>query len=96
MSLAPVPLGAPPRKTGSRGEIVTFRGRDSTCGPLNLASWGFSPGCLQWWATLHAEFVRRTVGTACSDASSHLLLLVDAMHAKRTPYMGLVRPFRAL
>ena len=76
--------GAFPRRTGSRRQIVTFRGRDSTCGPLSLSSWGFSPWCLQWWARLHAEFVLRTVGTACSNASSHSLLRIDAVRAKRT------------
>ena len=39
---APVPLGSLSRKTGSRGEIVTLRGRDSTGAALSLASWSFS------------------------------------------------------
>ena len=71
------PLGAPVPRL-HEGHLIRI------CGPPNLASWGFSPWRLRWWATLHAEFVRRTVGTACSNASSHLLLRVDAVRAKRT------------
>ena len=49
LQMAPVPLGSLPRKTGSRGEIVTFRGRDSTRTPRSPTPWSFSLWLSRQW-----------------------------------------------
>ena len=54
---APVPLGPLPRKTGSRGEIVTLPGRDSTA-PLSPTPWSLSPWLSRQRGILHENSSR--------------------------------------
>ena len=83
--LAPVPLGPLPRKTGSRGEIVTLPGRDSTA-PLSPTPWSLSPWLSRQRGILHENSSRWHCG---HHPSWVCLASLPAISDKRVPRWSL-------